>query len=103
MFYQTRDYFQSMGVYNRYQVTKSRLVISRSVSPSPYLYKDLSLFALRVVKMKFLFFFCLTAGLVVAQRVSAPDCTGGSKAECVCGDGSQPDYSRFPPCQLKKV
>ena len=51
----------------------------------------------------FLFSFCLTVVVVISQRVSAPDCTGGSKAECVCGDGSQPDYSKFPPCELKKV
>ena len=36
-------------------------------------------------------------------RVSAPDCTDGSAASCVCGDGSQPDYTTFPPCPLKKV
>ena len=43
--------------------------------------------------------FCFT----MSQRVSAPECTDGSPATCVCGDGSQPDYSTFPPCPLKKV
>ena len=38
-----------------------------------------------------------------SMRVSAPDCTDGSAASCVCGDGSQPDYTTFPPCPLKKV
>ena len=40
---------------------------------------------------------------VMGQRVSPPECTGGSSATCVCGDGSDPDYSKFPPCELKKV
>ena len=56
-----------------------------------------------MMRLLLLLFLSLTVGLVVSQRVSAPDCTGGSKAECVCGDGSQPDYSKFPPCELKKV
>ena len=44
-------------------------------------------------------------GFVMSQggRVSPPACTDGSAAQCVCGDGSQPDYSTFPPCPLKKV
>ena len=41
--------------------------------------------------------------LAGSMRVSAPDCTDGSAATCVCGDGSQPDYTTFPPCPLKKV
>ena len=40
---------------------------------------------------------------VMAQRVSPPECTDGSSATCVCGDGSDPNYSKFPPCELKKV
>ena len=43
------------------------------------------------------------AGLASPQRVSAPECTDGSPASCVCGDGSEPNYSKFPPCELKKV
>ena len=41
--------------------------------------------------------------LAGSMRVSAPECTDGSAASCVCGDGSQPDYTTFPPCPLKKV
>ena len=43
------------------------------------------------------------ATLASPQRVSAPECTDGSSATCVCGDGSEPNYSKFPPCELKKV
>ena len=43
------------------------------------------------------------ASLATSQRVSAPECTDGSSASCVCGDGSEPNYSKFPPCELKKV
>ena len=41
-------------------------------------------------------------GKFSCQRVSAPECSDGSSASCVCGDGSQPDYSKFPPCEIKK-
>merc|ERR1711884_905145 len=44
----------------------------------------------------------LLVGVAVSQRVSPPECTDGSLSECVCGDGSLPDYSTFPPCPLKK-
>ena len=45
----------------------------------------------------------ILASLTASQRVSAPECTDGSSASCVCGDGSEPNYSKFPPCELKKV
>jgi len=52
--------------------------------------------------MRFMVVFLLPGLVMTMSRVSPPDCTDGSAAQCVCGDGSQPDYSTFPPCPLKK-
>merc|ERR1712233_3873 len=36
------------------------------------------------------------------HSLSAPECADGSISVCTCGDGNPPDFSTFPPCDLKK-
>ena len=50
---------------------------------------------------RFLLAFLLNT--LVASCISPPECTDGSSAQCICGDGSEPNYSKFPPCEIKKV
>ena len=37
------------------------------------------------------------------HSLSAPECADGSTSVCKCGDGNPPDFSTFPPCDIKKV
>ena len=37
------------------------------------------------------------------HSLSAPECADGSISVCKCGDGNPPDFSTFPPCDIKKV
>ena len=37
------------------------------------------------------------------HSLSAPECADGSISVCTCGDGNPPDFSTFPPCDIKKV
>ena len=45
----------------------------------------------------------LTSLITVANGLSAPECADGSISVCTCGDGNPPDFSTFPPCDIKKV
>merc|ERR1712037_404601 len=36
------------------------------------------------------------------HSLSAPECADGSISVCKCGDGNPPDFSTFPPCDIKK-
>ena len=39
----------------------------------------------------------------MVMGLSAPECADGSISVCTCGDGNPPDFSTFPPCDIKKV
>eukprot|EP00092_Neocalanus_flemingeri_P041861 GFUD01045595.1.p1 GENE.GFUD01045595.1~~GFUD01045595.1.p1 ORF type:complete len:148 (+),score=40.85 GFUD01045595.1:85-528(+) len=47
-------------------------------------------------------FLLISPLFLLVSSISPPDCTDGSPASCTCGDGSQPKYDTFPPCELKK-
>merc|ERR1712107_130762 len=56
-----------------------------------------------IVNTMFLTPLLLLASLTtVANGLSAPECADGSISVCTCGDGNPPDFSTFPPCDIKK-
>ena len=45
----------------------------------------------------------LFSSVITSESLSAPECADGSVSVCTCGDGNPPDFSTFPPCDIKKA